>query len=217
MAVRLTSVLLVSPEPQTAARIASWLSEGPTPVEARHAETLRHARRLVLREPFAAIFLDEAVAAGEEVRAVVRELARNAPVVAAVGPDTARDLSALVIAGAADCVPPGPEFLDLAAALIERRLLSSRRLIERVQESNHETELLPAEQEDFGSFLRHELNNPLTGILGNAEMLLHRRQWLPEYAVPRLETIADLAVRLRETIRRLSGAWEASHRPQHIG
>jgi len=27
-------------------------------------------------------------------------------------------------------------------------------------------------EEDFGEVLRHELNNPLTGILGNAELLL---------------------------------------------
>jgi len=144
-------------------------------------------------------------------------MARHAPVVAAVNPDTARQLSALVIAGVADCVPPGPAFLDLAAALIERRLLSSHRLLERVQQGNTKVKEIPAEQEDFGSFLRHELNNPLTGILGNAEMLLHRRQWLPEDAVPRLETIADLAVRLRETIRRLSGAWEDRQHAPHIG
>jgi signal transduction histidine kinase len=212
----LTNVLLVVPDPQPAERIASWLAEGPTPAGALHAETLRVARRLVERNPFAAIFLDEAAARGDPVRAVVREMARYAPVVAAVGPDTARELSALVIAGVTDCVPAGPAFLDLAAALIERRLLSGRRHLDRVRAENGngggEVDLA-----DFGSFLRHELNNPLTGILGNAEMLLNRRQWLPQDAVPRLETIADLAVRLRETIRRLSGAWEASQRPQHIG
>ena len=63
--------------------------------------------------------------------------------------------------------------------------------------------------EDFGEVLRHELNNPLTGILGNAELLLAeiRRNddgRLPPGGLQRLETIAALAVRLRETIRRLS-------------
>ncbi len=63
--------------------------------------------------------------------------------------------------------------------------------------------------EDFGEILRHELNNPLTGILGNAELLLaevRRRKdgRLPQDAQLRLETITDLAVRLRETVRRLS-------------
>ena len=67
--------------------------------------------------------------------------------------------------------------------------------------------------EDFGEVLRHELNNPLTGILGNAELLLSeiRRNddgRLPAGGLQRLETIAALAVRLRETIRRLSQEWE---------
>jgi signal transduction histidine kinase len=66
---------------------------------------------------------------------------------------------------------------------------------------------------DFGEVLRHELNNPLTGILGNAELLLSeiRRNddgRLPVGGLQRLETIATLAVRLRETIRRLSQEWE---------
>jgi signal transduction histidine kinase len=66
---------------------------------------------------------------------------------------------------------------------------------------------------DFGEILRHEVNNPLTGILGNTELLLARRDGLPQAAVERLQTIAELAVRLRETVRRLSNAWEEHHEP----
>jgi signal transduction histidine kinase len=58
--------------------------------------------------------------------------------------------------------------------------------------------------EDFGEAFRHELNNPLTGILGNAELLLGRRDQLAPAMVSRLETITELAIRLRETVRRLS-------------
>jgi signal transduction histidine kinase len=69
------------------------------------------------------------------------------------------------------------------------------------------------EQPDFGAVLRHELNNPLTGILGNAELLLaesrRKNLRLPEQAQARLETIAALAVRMRETVRRLSDEWQA--------
>ena len=69
------------------------------------------------------------------------------------------------------------------------------------------------EERDFGEVLRHELNNPLTGILGNAELLLvesrrHNLE-LPAQAAARLETIAALAVRMRETVRRLSEEWQA--------
>ena len=69
----------------------------------------------------------------------------------------------------------------------------------------------------FGEVLRHELNNPLTGILGNAELLLAevRRKndgQLPNGGQQRLETIAALAVPLRETVRRLSQDWETHNR-----
>jgi signal transduction histidine kinase len=74
------------------------------------------------------------------------------------------------------------------------------------------------EPEDFGEILRHELNNPLTGILGNAELLLadiHRKNdgRLPNGGQQRVETIAALAVRLRETVRRLSQEWESRRDP----
>ena len=66
---------------------------------------------------------------------------------------------------------------------------------------------------DLGRLLRHELNNPLTGILGNAELLLgelrRKNVELPAQVQQRLETIATLAVRMRETVRFLSEIWEA--------
>jgi signal transduction histidine kinase len=78
---------------------------------------------------------------------------------------------------------------------------------------DHLDDALEGLAEDFGEVLRHELNNPLTGILGNAELLLSeiRRNddgRLPAGGLQRVETIAALAVRLRETIRRLSQEWE---------
>lgn len=95
---------------------------------------------------------------------------------------------------------------------------SRLRQAQRVADSTHE----PFEEaaEDFGQVLRHELNNPLTGILGNAELLLaevHRKNdgTLPRGGEHRLETIAALGVRLRETVRRLSQEWEARQHPVH--
>src|SRR5215472_13177637 len=75
--------------------------------------------------------------------------------------------------------------------------------------------------EDFGEVLRHERNYPLTGILGNAELLLaeirrKRDGRVPSGGEQRLETIATLAVRLRETVRRLSEEWEARKHPRTL-
>jgi signal transduction histidine kinase len=206
MPIRPATVLVVSPDERTAEHIGDWLARGPATCEARHANSVPRARRLIDRLLPSVIFIDESMIGGANVRGTIRELAQFAPVVAAVSPESARELAVLVVAGVVDCVPANEEFLDLAAALIERRVLSARRLLERIESAEGE------DTPDFGSLLRHELNNPLTGILGNAEMLLNRRQPLPQDAVPRLEIIADLAVRLRETIRRLSGAWEAYQR-----
>lgn len=47
-----------------------------------------------------------------------------------------------------------------------------------------------------------------TGILGNAELLLTRKDRLSAIETQRLQTVVDLAVRLRETIRRVSNSWE---------
>jgi signal transduction histidine kinase len=62
--------------------------------------------------------------------------------------------------------------------------------------------------------LRHALNNPLTGILGNAELLLAEMRRLNSAplsapGVKRLETIAALAVPMRETVRCLSLACDS--------
>ena len=49
--------------------------------------------------------------------------------------------------------------------------------------------------------IRHEINNPLTGVLGQAQLLL--REDLPERSRKRVQTIEDLALRLRDVVAQL--------------
>jgi len=49
--------------------------------------------------------------------------------------------------------------------------------------------------------VRHEINNPLTGVLGQAQLLL--RQELDEKTRKRVQTIEELAVRLRDIVGQL--------------
>jgi len=56
---------------------------------------------------------------------------------------------------------------------------------------------------DLARVIRHEVNNPLTGILGNAELILAEGAGLPEKTRERLTTIIYLAVRLRDVLREL--------------
>lgn len=49
--------------------------------------------------------------------------------------------------------------------------------------------------------VRHEINNPLTGVLGQAQLLL--REDLNDKTRKRVETIESLAIRLRDIVGQL--------------
>jgi signal transduction histidine kinase len=155
------------------------------------------------------VFLDEsAVEASrdrEPLESAVALLSEAAPVVVAAAAEKQASLAFLITSGAVDFVAHTDYFLTIAAGLLARRARMADRVAGMIHFPNEES------AGDFGEILRHEVNNPLTGILGNTELLLARRDRLPPGAVERLETIAELAVRLRETVRRLSNAWEEHH------
>jgi signal transduction histidine kinase len=54
---------------------------------------------------------------------------------------------------------------------------------------------------DLVARIRHEINNPLTGVLGQAQLLL--REDLSDRARKRAETIEELAIRLRDIVAQL--------------
>src|SRR5260370_808977 len=116
--------------------------------------------------------------------------------------------------GVADYVPRNGGNLLATLGPVQRRLEQAQKMA--ASTSDH----LMQGEADFGEVLRHELNNPLTGILGNAELLLveiHRKNdgRIPHGGEQRLETIAALAVRLSETALRPSQEWEARQHPAH--
>lgn len=133
-------------------------------------------------------------------------LAKTAPVIVVAAPERQAGLTALLTSGVADFVARTGNFVPVAVGLVERRIR-----LARMGMLDFSGGVNGGWSADFGEILRHEVNNPLTGILGNAEMLLAGRDHLPASAIERLETIAHLAVRLRETVRRLSSAAELRH------
>jgi signal transduction histidine kinase len=176
------------------------------------ASSVEEARREFRRTPPAVVFLDESavdLVHGESLESAVALLTETAPVVIAAAPEKQADLAFLITSGAVDFVTRTGHFAPVAAGLLDRRARMAERTAGMIQFPNEEL------AGDFGEILRHEVNNPLTGILGNTELLLARRDRLPPAAVERLQTIAELAVRLRETVRRLSNAWEEHH--EHAG
>jgi signal transduction histidine kinase len=173
------------------------------------ASTVEQARKKIGRSAPAAVFLDESAIGLERrdqaLESAVALLSETAPVVVAAAAEKQAGMAFLITSGAVDFVVRTSRYLPIVAGMLDRRVRMAERATGMVHFSNDEL------SGDFGEILRHEVNNPLTGILGNTELLLARRDRLPPAAVERLETIAELAVRLRETVRRLSNAWDEHH------
>ena len=171
--------------------------------------TVEQARKKMGRSAPAAVFLDESAInfahGGETLESALALLAEVAPVVVAAAPEYQACMGFLITLGAVDFVARTGDYAPIAAGMLDRRARMAERAAGMIQFPRDEFSV------DFGEILRHEVNNPLTGILGNTELLLARRDRLPPAAVERLETIAELAVRLRETVRRLSNAWDENH------
>jgi signal transduction histidine kinase len=69
----------------------------------------------------------------------------------------------------------------------------------RVLEADHKAKM--DEIADLITRVRHEINNPLTGVLGQAQLLL--REDLSEKARKRAQTIEELAIRIRDIVAQL--------------
>ena len=70
---------------------------------------------------------------------------------------------------------------------------------ERAASSEYEERLV--EFADLAAHVRHEINNPLTGLIGQAQLLL--REELSETARRRVQTIEQLASRIRDIVAEL--------------
>jgi signal transduction histidine kinase len=223
------TILLVSDNADLCAAARRELKPKPGRRRVTSVGSIDAARRILVDGAPSVILLEETSVEPEaegprgrmpRLDAVVSSLAIHAPVVVIGPPERQGEMTALVAAGAADYVTRNESCLQAAIRLVEKRLRQARlmtRSAARFAPSKKE-DSSSSDSGDFGEVLRHELNNPLTGILGNAELLLAevRRKSdgrMPQGGQQRLETITALAVRLRETVRRLSRQWEAQHDP----
>jgi signal transduction histidine kinase len=108
------------------------------------------------------------------------------PVLLLVSPGEEAAASALLGHLHIELVVRAGDYLPLLAAWLPRGL--NRRLLG---------------WEEIGRIIRHEINNPLTGMLGNAELILAGPEPLPIPVRNRLSTIINLAVRMRDVVRTL--------------
>jgi len=150
------------------------------------------------------ILLDSDLLGGDSLSAVVEQFVTVAPVIVLAEVNSQAQLSRLVASGQVELIGRGGDYVPLAIALIQRLLRRAQSICSNsdVHEQRWASKL--------GGLFRHEINNPLTGILGNVELVLAHREHLSPQEVQRLQTVVDLAVRLRESVRRISSACEES-------
>lgn len=219
------TILLVSDDPSVWAAARRKLEAWDGHPRVAVVCSIGAARRILEATAPAVILLEQSAVETEleeplgkvlRLDAVVSSLAIHAPVVI-VGPaEREEELSVLVAAGVADYVVRSADALTTALERVEGRLQTAEgRSSDAAFRAQRPPEGSNAyRSEDFGEVLRHELNNPLTGILGNAELLLAEMRRKKDCDISkggqqRVETIAALAVRMRETVRRLSEKWES--------
>ena len=207
------TIFIISADQAVARECTNELSASGGRYQTSMASSVVQAHRMFGSTPPAVIFLDETaidpLREGESLESAVALLTETAPVVVAASPEKQASLAFLIIAGAVDFVTRTDHFVPIAAGILDRRVRMVERAAGMIQ--------FPGEEltGDFGEILRHEVNNPLTGILGNTELLLSGRDRLPPPVIARLQTIAELAVRLRETVRRLSNACDEHYDHAH--
>jgi signal transduction histidine kinase len=198
------AVLLAVPEADRR-RLAAKLAEPVGPDRVLGAETAQQLREMVARHNPQVIVIDARILGSAPLQELLLQFCGAAHAVLVAPYDRQPEVARLIAEGQVDFVPQAGRWKALAASLAERRLRFDREQ-ERLFDSSG------ASSEDLGEIFRHEINNPLTGILGNAELLLAHSDGFPPIETQRIRTVVELAVRLRETVRRVSNLWEKRSR-----
>jgi len=167
-----------------------------------YAETLRSLREMAGYRRPDVIVIDDGILGPARLGEVLAEFAAGAPVVLIAPYERQLEVAGLIARGEVEFVPRVDQWEALAARLVERRLRWAKDDGISFAVPHH------AFGEDLGEIFRHEINNPLTGILGNAELLLAHGDRFSPIETQRIRTVVELAVRLRETVRRVSNLWE---------
>ena len=128
---------------------------------------------------------------------------RETFVIVVTARDQREDLTAVLAAGADDYVtkPVSPENLRA------RLEIAQQRIIQNAARRAAETELARARWlagiGETTIALEHEINNPLSALLGNAELLL-MENGLTEEQLQQVQVIREQAARIADVVRRLA-------------
>ncbi len=195
MAPKECSVLVGTPNAIFLQRLGQEVQHLVGPASVSFASSLERLRETAVRNRPHVILVDDRLLGPRPLSDSIAEFSAVVPTVLVAPYDRQAEVAHLIADGHVEFVPRLGDWVPLAASLIERRLRWARAFV-------------PSGQSDIGELFRHEINNPLTGILGNAELILAHSDQLPAIDTQRIRTVVELAVRLRETVRRVSNEWE---------
>ncbi len=204
-------VLIGTANPSIPRQIAQKVKHLVDPESVCCAMSLESLREMARQEAPDIIILDDEIFDDAPLAETLTEFTSIAPVILVAPYHREREVAQLIAAGQVEFVPHANHWPLLAASLAERRLRWAEKTGGLVASPG-------GSREDLREIFRHEINNPLTGILGNAELLLAHSDHLPAAQTQRLRTVVELAVRLRETVRRVSNSWEraAGSKPGNV-
>jgi len=108
-------------------------------------------------------------------------------------------------------------FANQAAIVIENARLFEEQVVLAEELEARNNELLETQQKlieaerlavigQVGLTMRHEINNPLTSVMGLAQWISHQHPELPADVLADLETIERMAVRIRDIVSKLGDA-----------
>ena len=158
-------------------------------------------------QPFPLVVLDINMPAldGLEVcrRIRMHEAGRDAFVLIVTARDDREDLASVLDAGADDYLtkPTSPENLRARVEIAEQRIGQNQ--ARRAAEDELARSRWLAGIGETTIALEHEINNPLSALLGHAELLLMERN-LSEDQMEQLRIIQEQAARIAQVVRRLA-------------
>jgi signal transduction histidine kinase len=193
-----TTVLVLSSDPAFARELTeSWPKGADAPEFVLLEQDLCRELR---RDTFDLAIADASTdAKRESLCHALAATARPAIVISADGPSHGR------IQGAIVELSRQHEMWPATAALVGREILRRSQAESRVRESERAQAVAEADA-TLGRYMiemRHSVNNALTSVLGNAELLL-LEPGLPAPVLAQADTIRNMAMRLNEVFQRFS-------------
>lgn len=149
-----------------------------------------------------AIVVDDLAFTQRNPRQALRELSRLVPLIL-IGQKMEKTFARLIAEGRADFVFRSGNFPLLVAALIDRRMRTGGELARPHRFAFPRSVNLPSQPLAVECLenLPHDVNNALTGIIGNVELVLRAKGRSSVKSARRLQTAVEIALQLRDDTR----------------